>query len=242
MKCSNAHGLSFTFLDNGSIRCIDMDPIRISLKPASPFSYAGSNIYLRKHKPSISCLTLLGPSSNNRFTIHDNQFIAKGEWEGVGYECSLRLSEKSCSWQWNIALTNHSDETAVLDLILVQDVGLKSITSGLINEYYVSHYLERRILHDPIKGPVICCRQNMKEPTGNPWLMIACDNGAVPPPQMEWISMEKVTVRQAFLKDFTGINYQENRPVNHPSWHFRKDLLLLQGMAGNTKAGFTQQP
>lgn len=179
MKCYNAHGLSFTFLDNGSISCIDMDPIRISLKPASLFSYAGSNIYLRKYKPSISCLPLLGPTSNSSFTINNNQFIAKGEWDGIGYECRLRISEKSCTWQWNIALTNHSKEPVELDLILVQDVGLKSITSGLINEYYVSQYLERRILDDPIKGPVICCRQNMKEPTGHPWLMIACDNGAV---------------------------------------------------------------
>ena len=179
MKCYNAHGLSFTFLDNGSISCIDMDPIRISLKPASLFSYAGSNIYLRKYKPSISCLPLLGPTSNSSFTINNNQFIAKGEWDGIGYECRLRISGKSCTWQWNIALTNHSKEPVELDLILVQDVGLKSITSGLINEYYVSQYLERRIFDDPIKGPVICCRQNMKEPTGHPWLMIACDNGAV---------------------------------------------------------------
>lgn len=179
MKCYNAHGLSFTFLDNGSISCIDMDPIRISLKPASLFSYAGSNIYLRKYKPSISCLPLLGPTSNSSFTINNNQFIAKGEWDGIGYECRLRISEKSCTWQWNIALTNHSKEPVELDLILVQDVGLKSITSGLINEYYVSQYLERRIFDHPIKGPVICCRQNMKEPTGHPWLMIACDKGAV---------------------------------------------------------------
>ena len=179
MKCYNAHGLSFTFLDNGSISCIDMDPIRISLKPASLFSYAGSNIYLRKYKPSISSLPLLGPTSNSSFTINNNQFIAKGEWDGIGYECRLRISGKSCTWQWNIALTNHSKEPVELDLILVQDVGLKSITSGLINEYYVSQYLERRIFDDPIKGPVICCRQNMKEPTGHPWLMIACDNGAV---------------------------------------------------------------
>jgi len=34
------------------------------------------------------------------------------------------------------------------DLIYVQDAGLKPVTNGLINEYYVSQYLERRILED----------------------------------------------------------------------------------------------
>jgi cellobiose phosphorylase len=48
------------------------------------------------------------------------------------------------------------------------------VTGGLINEYYVSQYLERRILNDKNYGAVVCCRQNMKESIGNPWLMIAC--------------------------------------------------------------------
>ncbi len=58
-------------------------------------------------------------------------------------------------------------------------LALKPINSGLINEYYVSQYLERRILEDKKFGSVICCRQNMKESTGYPWLMIACKNGAI---------------------------------------------------------------
>ncbi len=49
----------------------------------------------------------------------------------------------------------------------------------MINEYYVSQYLERRILEDKNFGSVVCCRQNMKEADGNPWLMIACKNRAV---------------------------------------------------------------
>ncbi|MEI7983875.1 MAG: hypothetical protein WCI71_19675, partial [Bacteroidota bacterium] len=72
-----------------------------------------------------------------------------------------------------------SEVPADLDLIYVQDAGLKQISDGLVNEYYVSQYLERRILEDKNLISVICCRQNMKESVGNPWLMMACRNGAI---------------------------------------------------------------
>ena len=91
--------------------------------------------------------------------------------------CSL--SKTSLSWQWEVEVKNTSGQPVELDLIYLQDVALKPIKSGLINEYYVSQYLERRILEDKKFGSVVCCRQNMKESTGHPWLMMACKNGAV---------------------------------------------------------------
>ena len=90
----------------------------------------------------------------------------------------MQLSEKSLSWQWSVEIENTSDSAVELDLICVQDVGLKPVNSGLINEYYVSQYLERCILEDKNYGSVLCCRQNMKESVGNPWLMMACKNRA----------------------------------------------------------------
>src|SRR5690606_31467092 len=55
----------------------------------------------------------------------------------------------------------------------LQDAGLKACSQGLVNEYYVSQYTERRIPDDPDAGKVVCCRQNMKESGGWPWLMMA---------------------------------------------------------------------
>jgi 1,2-beta-oligoglucan phosphorylase len=83
------------------------------------------------------------------------------------------------SWQWSVEIKNKSKKEVELDLIYVQDVGLKTISDGLVNEYYVSQYLERLILEDKSYGSVICCRQNMKESDVHPWLMMACKNGAV---------------------------------------------------------------
>ncbi|MDF1559081.1 MAG: amylo-alpha-1,6-glucosidase [Bacteroidales bacterium] len=179
MKISNSVGLSADLLKSGLVSSIDADPLRISLRKTSIHSGASANIWMRKHGERIEYRPLMGPGSNARYRIGKNHFTAAGSWDGLKYECLLQLSEKSLSWEWSVDIQNKSGKSQVLDLIYVQDVGLKVAGSGPVNEYYVSHYLERRILEDPLYGSVVCCRQNMKEAGGHPWLIIACVNGAV---------------------------------------------------------------
>ncbi|MFN2336718.1 MAG: hypothetical protein ABR560_07085, partial [Bacteroidales bacterium] len=179
MKISNSVGLSAGFLKNGLVSSIDADPVKISLRTSSENSGASANIWLRKRGGLIEYRPLMGPGSDTRFRAGKNYFRVVGSWDGLEYECLLQLSEKSLSWKWSVDILNNSGEGQMLDLIYVQDVGLKVAASGPVNEYYVSQYLERRILEDAVYGSVICCRQNMKEAGGHPWLMIACVNGAV---------------------------------------------------------------
>jgi len=178
MNIKNSLGLSIDFLENGSLQHIEVNPIRISLRSANPFSKSGANLYLRKRTNPIEYKALTGPESNSSYSVNESSITAKGRWEEIYYKCILQLSEKSLSWQWTVSIQNTSDDSVELDLVYQQDVGLKPITDGLINEYYVSQYLERRILEDIKFGSVICCRQNMKESDGNPWIMIACKNTA----------------------------------------------------------------
>ena len=179
MNIRNSLGLSVDFLDNGSLQSIAAGPVRISLKTTTLFSKSGANIWLRKRKNPIESVALLGPESNSRFMFKGSSFIAAGSWEELNYTCVLQLSEKSLSWRWIVEIENTSREAADLDLIYVQDVGLKAVSSGLVNEYYVSQYIERRILEDKKHGQAVCCRQNMKESAGYPWVMIACKNRAL---------------------------------------------------------------
>src|SRR5208337_3454603 len=179
MTLKNSPGLSFEFLKNGSLKSMEAHPIRISLKAATPFSKPGTNLYLRKRKKPFEFTALLGPEANSLFQLAGGAFIAKGSWSGLEYTCVLQLSKNSLSWQWSVEIKNLSDNPVELDLIYVQDAGLKPVNAGLINEYYVSQYLERRILEDESFGAVACCRQNMKESTGHPWFMLACKNTAV---------------------------------------------------------------
>ena len=174
MNIHNALGLSFAILDNGSIQHIEVDPIRISLKAATPYCPSGTNLYLRKRTEPFEFTALLGPQSPSRFQVKPDAFLAQGSWGGVDYTCALQLSPTSRSWQWRVDMTYTGSEPVLLDLIYVQDVGLKSIGQGLVNQYYVSQYLERRVFEHPAHGSVVCCRQNLKESGGHPWLMVAC--------------------------------------------------------------------
>jgi 1,2-beta-oligoglucan phosphorylase len=175
----NEFGLSVDLLENGSIGTIDVHPIRINLKAGNLYSKPGTNIYLRKRGKSIELKALLGPESKSLFTVHQNAFIAKGDWDNIHYNCTLQLSPKSLSWQWCIDIQNNSDTLQEFDLLAVQDIGLKPSAEALINEYYVSQYLERSIFSDEKYGKVLCCRQNNRETVGNPWFMMLCKNTAI---------------------------------------------------------------
>jgi cellobiose phosphorylase len=179
MRIKNSLGLTFEFLENGSVKSIVAAPIRINLKPGALFSKPGTNLYLRKRTNPIQYKALTGPESNSQFYFGESTFVAKGSWDGLDYECILMLSGESFSWQWQVRVKNSSGNAVELDLMYLQDVSLKPVNAGLLNEYYVSQYLERLILEDQNYGAVACCRQNMKESTGYPWLMLACKNGAI---------------------------------------------------------------
>jgi len=155
MNIRNSLGLSVDFQDNGSVGSIAVDPIRISLKASNRFSASGANLWLRKRTDSIEYTALMGPGSNSRFSIEGNKYVAAGRWAGLEYKCALQLSGKSLSWQWSVEIENASDSAVEADIICVQDVGLKPVNSGLINEYYVSQYLERSVPEDRTYGSVV---------------------------------------------------------------------------------------
>lgn len=179
MEISNHKGLTISFLENGNIKSINAGPVRISMKEANLFTRSGMNIYLRKLNDPIRFSPLLEPGSNGRFRIDGNKFITVGHWEELDFKCILQLSEEIAAWQCTIEIKNSSKEIQHLDLVYGQDISLKTLSSGLVNEFYVSQYIERLILEDNRYGKVVCCRQNMKESGGHPWLMLACRNGAV---------------------------------------------------------------
>ena len=66
MNIRNSLGLDIDIQDNGSVRSIAVDPIRISLKASNPFSASGANIWLRKRTDRIEYTALMGPGSNSR--------------------------------------------------------------------------------------------------------------------------------------------------------------------------------
>lgn len=179
MNITSRSGLVFDVSDGGAVRSIEVAPIRIGLRARARFSRSGANLYLRKRGSSVTYTPLLGPESPSRFRISGEVFEARGNWAGLDYEVSLQLADSQLAWQWSVRVASQLDQAVELDLIYVQDVGLKTSTSSLVNESYVSQYLERRVFEHARHGSVVCCRQNMKESVGHPWLMIACAGRAV---------------------------------------------------------------
>jgi len=248
MNIENSLGLSIDFLENGSLKYIEADPIRISLKAATPYSKSGTNLYLRKRTDPFEFKALLGPESNSRFQVKNNSFFAKGSWNGIDYNCVLQLSKISHSWQWHINITNSSAESVKLDLIYVQDIGLKPITNGLVNEYYVSQYLERLVLEDQKYGTVICCRQNIKESAGNPWLMLACKNmaiaGSVDGMQFYGKTYRETGIPEGLLSDTLGGNYAgessvlalQEKPFMLAAGDYHKSIFVATYMPDHPKA------
>jgi cellobiose phosphorylase len=179
MKVTSPLGLVFAFSDSGAVRSIDVDPIRIGLRAQSAFSRAGANLYLRKRGSRSAFTPLLGAESPSRFRATEGVFEARGSWAGLDYTCILQLAAAELAWRWQVRVESRLDRPVELDLIYVQDCGLRAGGAGLVNESYVSQYVERRVFDDPHYGCVLACRQNMKESLGNPWLMIACAGRAV---------------------------------------------------------------
>ncbi len=173
MNIRNEAGLAAEILENGAVGWVEAAPVLISLRRASLYSGAYANVWLRKRGRSKWFLPLTGPGNESRFRVAGGIFFAEGTHDGISYVCTLRLSDKSLSWEWRIDLRNGSGGDTELDLVCLQDAGLKTASPGLVNEYYVSQYTERRVLEDPVHGKVVCCRQNMKESGGHPWMMMA---------------------------------------------------------------------
>ncbi len=178
MKLHNNYGLQFDFLENGAIKCILANNIRIGLRDANPFSLFGTSIYIRERNAPIRFEMIFGSGANSFYTFENNCYYAKGYWSTIEYLICLQLHNDDNAWLWTIELKNNASSSTQFDIIFIQDVGLKQISTGPVNEYYVSQYIERLILKDPQFGDVVCCRQNMKEQSGNPWLMAACENGS----------------------------------------------------------------
>lgn len=178
MNLKNSLGLSFVFSQAGAVSRIAVDPICISGMEHSACAEPAANLYLRRRGDARAYTPLFGPLSPSRFSATEGAFEARGQWTGLDYVCRVTLSPSALAWRFQVHLESRLASSIELDLIYVQAVHLKTHSAGLLNAYYVSQYLERRLFDDARHGCVLCCRQNMREASGHPWLMLACEGGA----------------------------------------------------------------
>ena len=178
LSIQNDCGLTITFCPNGKIETINAPSCRVSLKRAYPNGQFGSNIFLRKRNSQISYRPLMGTDSLHNLSLSGNECSIRGSWDGLEFICTVQLSPVSKSWRFVVDVCNSGAHDLELDLVYVQDVGLWRNNTSFQNEYYISQYIDRRILSDRKYGAVVCCRQNLTVSSAHPWIMLACNNSA----------------------------------------------------------------
>lgn len=174
----NGVGLSAFFHPNARMKCIEGGGIRVGLRETSAFSRDGNGLYLRLPGEKEELISLTDPRFDPMFCSEDRMMRMKGVFRELDYQACLELSSEKLNWQWTVQWVNHSANPVQLAMVCINDVGLKQSGSQVSNEYYFSQYIERRIFKHPVYGSVVCCRQNMNEKGGYPWLLAACKQGA----------------------------------------------------------------
>lgn len=177
MIVTNPKGLSFHFSENGTVSEIRHNNLRINMRKSDLHNQPGTFFYLR-WPGSKQTADLLGPNMLERFSAGDNSFTAHGQAFGLNFTLTLLPDANSLMWKWQADLVNQSSTEQTVELFCMQDVALKQAIATTMNEYYASQYLERLVMLHPHYGKVACCRQNMKEGGKNPWLIMACSEGA----------------------------------------------------------------
>ncbi len=171
-RMENAEGLSIEINRNGTIRRFANKDIVINLFPGNEVEAAPANLFLRCVGEPSRVTPLLGPNSPSRFGMHEDCFVAEGEFEGVRYQVRLVLAEDRPAWCWQIQLENRGSDPIEYDLIYAQDLAIAPYGAIRLNEYYVSQYIDHEPLCHPGKGYVVASRQNQAVGGRYPWSLI----------------------------------------------------------------------
>lgn len=177
MILTKTNGLSFEFSPNGTVAEIRHHDLRLNMRKSDLHSQSGTALYLRWPESNTHA-ELSGPTNCQQFSVGASSFLAEGHVNGFHYQIQLLPAAEKLMWKWQVTLVNHTAQSQKVELFCMQDVALKQAISSTMNAYYASQYLERLMMLHPHYGKVVCCRQNMKEGGKNPWLMMACREGA----------------------------------------------------------------
>jgi 1,2-beta-oligoglucan phosphorylase len=172
VSLSSTSGLRVQINANGSLRRIDHRDVILNLFPGNEIEGGPTNLYLRRRDGSGDAIPLLGPASGARYRIREDGFAARGTWNAVRYEVSLRLAQDAPAWFWHVTLENTGDAPLTVDLIHAQDLALSDYGAVRQNEYYVSQYLDHTPLAHPERGAVLAVRQNQSVGGRHPWAVL----------------------------------------------------------------------
>lgn len=193
---TNDSGLTLRYFSNGAsydMRCGEILINQILGNYLEPGLAQVSVRVLPDHKGAPQLLPITGPGSTSDFSYQETADSLPGvsspnvsasllRWSGrrkeLSYVAELQLHETLPAWFWRITLENLGSADILIDVTAAQDLGLASPWFVRLNEAYACHYIDNTVLAHPELGHILCCRQNLTQGEGNPWVMMGCFDGA----------------------------------------------------------------
>jgi cellobiose phosphorylase len=172
VRLASPSGLAVELTASSAVRRIDHRDVIVNLFLGTEVEGGPANLYLRRREHGVAWVPLLGPQSPGRIRLDETGLEVAGEWSGLRFAVSLRLSDSAPAWFWHVALQNAGRAPASFDLVHAQDVALADYGAVRLNEYYVSHYVDHTPLAHPAHGVVLAARQNLSIGGRHPWLLL----------------------------------------------------------------------
>ncbi|MBN8999406.1 MAG: cellobiose phosphorylase, partial [Rhizobiales bacterium] len=177
----SASGLTVSRLPNGSIFEIghrdDQGAVMINQVLGSPVGDGIGRIVLRRDADA-PVTTIMGGEAESRLGAAEDGFLFEGERDGIGHSVELRLDPEIAALFFRVTLENRSGTPFAFDLVLAQDIGLGGRGFLMGSEAYASQYIDHHPASHARYGPVVMCRQNLKQGARNPWLAVGGLDGA----------------------------------------------------------------
>lgn len=202
---SSDSGLEILLHPSGTLYAVRRDELILNQVLSSPLEGGMNRLYLRRwDRPSRPARRLAGPGA--RFSVQGRCARWEDEEDGLRVVTTLAVHPREPFWAWRVSLRADAPETARVDLLYGQDLGLADRGALRNNEAYVSQYLDHQAWPHPERGWMVASRQNQVQADGrHPWLLQGCRPGA-----------------RAYSTDgfqFFGLTYKARSPPTR-SWAF----------------------
>ncbi|WP_066015707.1 GH36-type glycosyl hydrolase domain-containing protein [Endozoicomonas atrinae] len=170
----SGQNISLSFNQYHVLQSIRAGKIMISQYDTPEMELALANIYLRtKKNGQISATPLMyfngqietcrNESGEVTWTTRTEQFCAT-------VTVSVATDRNTVFFTANVE--NLGKDSLTYDLIYGQDIALADDGAVKSNEAYCSQYIDQQVFQLEHVGYTVCCRQNLPQSSGNPWVQI----------------------------------------------------------------------
>lgn len=172
----NRNGIHAEVFPCGTIRALRFRDILLSLWPTMPWEPPIAGVYLRPrlNRAPQSAHLLLGGKPHNQTTCQlgqENNLLVAGTLSNFSYLAEFALLPETNAFAWLVEIRNESQIAREFDLVFLHGIALTDENGVLLNEFYVSHYVDHFPFQTPSGSWAIASRQNLPAGGRNPWCL-----------------------------------------------------------------------